>query len=125
MDDAEKLLFTGMYELFYSNGGHGGPYALKEADDAAKRLLAGNRNMEYIEIRPYIVSGPGGFGKAIKTVHRATVERQPELPELHKAMYLDYVNNFASVSAFATHYYISEAMARLIIDEQRELAKVS
>lgn len=115
-----------IFELFYSYGGHGGPYpSVQEAVETAERLIVGSKTLQSVEIRPYEMGAPGGFGKPVKIIHRADVEKQPELPELHKAMYLDYVNNFATVSAFATHYYISEAMATLIINEQRELAKVS
>lgn len=40
------------YELFYSTGGHGGPYySLKEARSTARRLLSGNRSERSIEIR--------------------------------------------------------------------------
>lgn len=35
-------------------------------------------------------------------------------------MYLDYVNNFITVAAFASYYNISERLARAIIDEVRE-----
>lgn len=39
------------YELFYSSGGHGGPYKnLKESICAAKRLLKGGTDL-YIEVR--------------------------------------------------------------------------
>lgn len=39
-------------ELFYSTGGHGGPYPdLDTAVQAAKRLLEGNPNERWIEVR--------------------------------------------------------------------------
>jgi hypothetical protein len=48
------------YELYYSNGGHGGPYlTLTEAKKAAKRLLEGSKTMIAVEIRP---SNSGYFG---------------------------------------------------------------
>ena len=34
-----------------------------------------------------------------------------------EAMYLDYVNNFLTVGAFAEHYGISEELATAIINE--------
>lgn len=34
-----------------------------------------------------------------------------------KELYLDYRNNFLTVSAFADHYHISECLARAIINE--------
>lgn len=36
-------------------------------------------------------------------------------------MYLDYANNFLSVSAFAQHHLISESLAHEIIKEGRNL----
>lgn len=40
------------YELFYSSGGHGGPYpSIEEAEKAAKRLLCGNKKEHSIEVR--------------------------------------------------------------------------
>lgn len=41
-----------MYELVYSHGGHGGPYPnLKEAVEAAVRMIDGNLNREGIIIK--------------------------------------------------------------------------
>lgn len=49
----------------------------------------------------------------------------PQLSNKLKEMYLDYVNNFLSVAAFAQYYYISDAAAeniialgRLILDDK-------
>lgn len=40
------------FELFYSSGGHGGPYPnADEAREAAKRLLRGRRTEHSIQIR--------------------------------------------------------------------------
>jgi hypothetical protein len=41
-----------MYELFYSTGGHGGPYGtLFDAKVKALRLLAGNPNEQFIDVQ--------------------------------------------------------------------------
>jgi hypothetical protein len=42
-----------------------------------------------------------------------------------KKMYLDYVNNFITISAFADHYDISDKQAENIISKGRELSKSS
>lgn len=48
---ARKISKYGLYELYYSTGGHGGPYKdLRTARAAAKRLLKGNPNERYIRI---------------------------------------------------------------------------
>ena len=36
-------------------------------------------------------------------------------------MYLDYVNNYLTISVFAEHYLISNKLAKLLLDEGREL----
>ena len=47
------------YELFYSTGGHGGPYhTLHEAQEWAIRLLKGNANEQYIIIAVYDKNAP-------------------------------------------------------------------
>lgn len=40
------------------------------------------------------------------------------LEQTLEAMYLDYVNNFLTVSAFAAHYGISEIVALAIIKSE-------
>lgn len=51
-----------MYELYYSNGGHGGPYkGLKEAKKAALELLDGDKKMYAVEARPYSSTARGGY----------------------------------------------------------------
>jgi hypothetical protein len=43
-----------MFELFYANGGHGGPYpGLDEAKRWASNLLKGNPTETAIYIKPY------------------------------------------------------------------------
>lgn len=39
----------------------------------------------------------------------------------HVSMYLDYVNNFMTVAAFADHYGIDDATALEVIEDGREL----
>lgn len=54
------------YELFYGNGGHGGPYrSLASATEAAGRLLRGSRSESYIQIR-----ARSNWNKTIKTVSK-------------------------------------------------------
>ena len=62
-----------MIELFYSYGGHGGPYPTVEAArEAARRLIAGSRTLAYVELRPYAKPGETGgpYGPPIETVRR-------------------------------------------------------
>ena len=55
------------YELYYSTGGHAGPYVTKAlAVVAAKRLIVGIRNSMDVEIRPYNSPEPGGYGEGHK-----------------------------------------------------------
>lgn len=50
------------YELYYDNGGHGGPYANHaDACAAAERLLWGCRSMRAVEVRPRNSSHTGGY----------------------------------------------------------------
>lgn len=50
------------YELYYSTGGHGGPYrSPEEAEEWAKRHLSGDKRMKTVEIRPYDSKATGGF----------------------------------------------------------------
>lgn len=42
------------------------------------------------------------------------------LKEKMLAAYIDWVNNFLTLEAFAEHYGISESLARLMIREMRE-----
>jgi hypothetical protein len=51
-----------MFELYYSDGGHGGPYKdLYAARDAALRLYKGSRSIHTIEMRPSWSNARGGF----------------------------------------------------------------
>ncbi len=52
------------YELFYSTGGHGGPYNNSDlAIDAAKRLILGDKSnsLNIIEARPVKSLAIGGY----------------------------------------------------------------
>lgn len=50
------------YELYYNDGGHGGPYPdFKTANEAAERLLKGSQTTTTIEIRPRASESIGGF----------------------------------------------------------------
>ncbi len=63
------------FELFYSDGGHGGPYLSEvEAEAAALRLIHGCKTTRRIEIRPYSAEGIGGYGATIITVKKTLVE---------------------------------------------------
>jgi len=54
-----------MYELFYSTGGHVGPYhTYEQAEEAADRLLKGSRQEAWIDIQRYVPrcqEAPSGF----------------------------------------------------------------
>lgn len=53
-----------MLELYYSDGGHAGPYAdFFAAVEDAKRKIAGDRNTKTIEMRPRGSSARGGFAR--------------------------------------------------------------
>lgn len=87
----EKLVFTAwgkrnpgrgqsssaMYELFYSSGGHGGPfYSIGEARRHARNILAGSPYEKSISIKLYSSSSPGGFGRAIDVVTHKDIPEQ-------------------------------------------------
>lgn len=59
------------YELFYSSGGHGGPYwSITEALEAARRKLARMPSMLFISV---VVRDPlsvGGYGRIVQKVTR-------------------------------------------------------
>lgn len=64
--------------------------------------------------------------KALEEIDRQETEKRDFkwmenyiLPEKRKEMYLDYENNFLTVSRFAEYYNISEKQAHSIIDEFR------
>lgn len=60
------------YELFYSTGGHGGPYiGLRNARAAAKRLLVGSNSLHRIDIRPYEKGAVGGYGRPVESVYKS------------------------------------------------------
>lgn len=55
------------FELFYSSGGHGGPYIdLEEAIRAATRRVSNEERR--ISICPYDALAPGGFGPVVYRV---------------------------------------------------------
>ena len=64
------------FELFYSSGGHGGPYqSISAAVRTAKRILRGvsSPSLQWIDI---VVRDPlsvGGFGRSVKRVARTEV----------------------------------------------------
>ena len=50
------------FEMYYSDGGHGGPYLdFFMACEEAKRRIAGCRTTDAIEIRPSSSSARGGY----------------------------------------------------------------
>ena len=58
------------YELFFGNGGHGGPYhSLAHAIYWARQLLFGSRQLRVIYVKPY-VSERDGYGPPIATVRK-------------------------------------------------------
>jgi hypothetical protein len=59
------------YEIFYSSGGHCGPYETFESAVAdAKLKLKGCRSIAYIDICPRTKEGIDGFGKPCYQVKR-------------------------------------------------------
>lgn len=59
------------YELFYSTGGHGGPYTdLAAARAMAHAMLSSNLVMHAIEIRPRCAEGVGGYGPPVEVLRR-------------------------------------------------------
>jgi hypothetical protein len=44
-----------------------------------------------------------------------------ETVENLEALYLDYLNNFLTVSAFADHYGMSDSQAEIILDTGRQI----
>jgi hypothetical protein len=68
------------YELFYSSGGHGGPYwSTIEARAAAERLLLGCPAMQSVDIVERCATAPGGYGRAVEKVYPP--RRRPLGPE--------------------------------------------
>jgi hypothetical protein len=57
-------------ELFYSYGGHGGPYdSVQEAERWARMLLKGDPNLHWVDIRSSSTALPGNV---IKRIERET-----------------------------------------------------
>ena len=80
---AKELMAVEKYELYYSTGGHGGPYkSLKEAEKRAKDLIKGDSSgkMKSVEIRPYSSKARGGYkernegSKYVKTARQLAKE---------------------------------------------------
>ena len=71
---AKELVAAEMYQLYYSTGGHSGPYkSKKEAEMWAKRYLSGEKRMQTVEIRPYSSDYVGGFkgaNRGSKYIHK-------------------------------------------------------
>lgn len=63
------------FELFYSSGGHVGPFhGREEADQEALDRLAGFSGPEHhIDIRPYSADAIGGFGRPVARAVRADI----------------------------------------------------
>ena len=59
------------YELFYSYGGHGGPYQSLEHARAAAEAMLESFPRHSIDIRPRVASGIGGYGDPVATVYGA------------------------------------------------------
>lgn len=63
------------YELFYSCGGHGGPYwTFQDAINAAKGRLEGCKTMHFIDI---VVRDPitvGGYGMRVERVLQRDID---------------------------------------------------
>jgi hypothetical protein len=74
-EDAEEHSSSPKFELFYSTGGHGGPYPnISAAEEAARRLIKGSGGgrgdrERRIDIRVYDANAPGGYGMVVKRVY--------------------------------------------------------
>lgn len=82
-----------MFELFYSDGGHGGPYkSLKEAQDAAKRILlgrtSGNENLS-IQIK----TGSTSDAEVVDTIYLRDLKEQKTMEQTFN----DFANELASI----------------------------
>ena len=67
--DAAIDRLTKRYELFYSTGGHVGPfYGQNIARGAAVARLHGDLNERWISIRPYDINGVSGYGPEVERV---------------------------------------------------------
>jgi hypothetical protein len=61
-----------MFELYYSTGGHGGPYAtLAEAEDSAVDRIRGQRSLDWVNIKDRET------GRLIGTIERVQVLTPP------------------------------------------------
>lgn len=60
-----------MYELFYSTGGHSGPFpTMQRAIERATRALEGMFYERHIDVRAYRADDVGGFGATMVRVER-------------------------------------------------------
>ncbi len=63
------------FELFYSSGGHGGPYYdMDEARQEAKRRLAGCKSLAFVSIVERTATGISGFGRILEKVVRESAD---------------------------------------------------
>jgi hypothetical protein len=73
------------YELYYSNGGHGGPYQdFDAAVEGAHNLLRGDKNMQGIEARPYNSEAKGGY--AINHVGSTYFYKEPNQTDIRQSV---------------------------------------
>lgn len=66
------------YELFYSAGGHCGPYyVLADAIASARARLNGRKAERYVEIKERSATAIGGYGKTILRLYQTDSDPQP------------------------------------------------
>ena len=66
------------YELFYSSGGHCGPYwTLRSAIDAGRARLKGCPITTSITIKERTASGVGGYGQTVMVLRQVDDAPQP------------------------------------------------
>ena len=66
------------YELFYSCGGHGGPYyTLEHARQLAHAKLKGMPSMNFVSIVDRDPTSVGGYGKIVMKIRRTDDDPQP------------------------------------------------
>ncbi len=66
------------YELFYSCGGHGGPYwTLEHAIESARARIRGQASLHSVRIVERTADGVGGYGKTVMVIGRTEDDPTP------------------------------------------------
>jgi creatinine amidohydrolase/Fe(II)-dependent formamide hydrolase-like protein len=66
------------FELFYSCGGHGGPYyTMEHAQQEARRRLKGMPTMAFVSIVARDPHGVGGYGQVMQRIRQVDEDPTP------------------------------------------------